>query len=419
MKLYLYILKLFLLKKELFNKYIDYIDLEDLRSSYPELLRLFNVVKRLQENNHESVQFHVVDLEAGILSAYPNFERDLLQSLLAQIEGSEANEGSVVEYLESLAERVAAKKLAFLALDVFEGKAQPEQLRSAIQEQVVRGDRSTSVYTPKFVTDNLEELYATTMGEGGLRWRLKSLNRSLGPLRKGDFGFIFARPETGKTTFLADQFSCMAIQAPGPCLWFNNEEQGEKVAVRLYQSVLGAPLEKIYADRGRAQAAYLERTGGRIKVVDDAGISKRDIERTCESVQPSLIVIDQLDKVHGFDADRDDLRLGAIYQWARELAKSYGPVIGVSQSDGSGEGVKYLNMGNVANAKTSKQAEADWILGIGLDFKDHPMVRGFSICKNKLMGGEESVAKYRHGKWDVMIEPEIARYKDMAHVENN
>jgi hypothetical protein len=72
-------------------------------------------------------------------------------------------------------------------------------------------------------------------------------------------------------------------------------------------------------------------------------------------------------------------------------------------------------MGNVANAKTSKQAEADWILGIGVDFNDHVALRGFSICKNKLIGGEQSVAKMRHGKFDVLIEPEIARYKDIAH----
>jgi hypothetical protein len=37
----------------------------------------------------------------------------------------------------------------------------------------------------------------------------------------------------------------------------------------------------------------------------------------------------------------------------------------ICQADGTGEGQKWLTMSNVANAKTSKQAEADWILGIG------------------------------------------------------
>lgn len=71
-------------------------------------------------------------------------------------------------------------------------------------------------------------------------------------------------------------------------------------------------------------------------------------------------------------------------------------------------------MAHAANAKTSKQAEADWILGIGFSFNDHYNVRGLSVCKNKLLGGDESVPEMRHGQWEVLIAPEIARYVDTA-----
>ncbi|MCL5460081.1 hypothetical protein M3M33_15700, partial [Loigolactobacillus coryniformis] len=83
------------------------------------------------------------------------------------------------------------------------------------------------------------------------------------------------------------------------------------------------------------------------------------IEDLCSKYSPSLVVIDQIDKVKGFTGDREDLKLGAIYQWARELAKTHCPVIGVCQADGTAEGVKWLNMGHVTSAKTTKQAEAD------------------------------------------------------------
>jgi replicative DNA helicase len=65
----------------------------------------------------------------------------------------------------------------------------------------------------------------------------------LGSLRKGDFGFVFARPETGKTTFLASEISFMAEQLSdddGPSLWINNEEQSEKPMLRCIQATLGA-----------------------------------------------------------------------------------------------------------------------------------------------------------------------------------
>jgi replicative DNA helicase len=410
MQLYLYILKLFLLKKELWLRYKDVVDREFLRNNYPELLRLFNALDRLHEN-HQGV-CGIADLGASFLVAYPASSLDAAEPLLKEVEASVPNEASIEEYLSSLEQRVRASKLAFTALDVAEGKAGYEALEKVLSEFRQNPDAG-EISAEKFVTDDLDQLYDAAVGKGGLKWRLTSLNRSLGPLRKGDFGFIFARPETGKTTFLASEVTFMASQAESSVLWINNEEQGEKVLLRCYEAALGAPLEQIIANRERAKAAFFERTGRRIRLLDNAGVTRRDVERLCEIHNPSLIIVDQLDKVNGFDGDREDLRMGAIYQWARELAKQYAPVIGVSQSDGSGEGVKYLNMGNVANAKTAKQAEADWILGIGFSYDDHPNVRGISICKNKLIGGEESVSKMRHGKFDVLIEPEIARYRDM------
>ena len=70
-------------------------------------------------------------------------------------------------------------------------------------------------------------------------------------------------------------------------------------------------------------------------------------------------------------------------------------------------------MENVANAKTAKQAEADWILGIGASHADgFEYVRHLHASKNKLPGDEDSDPLMRHGKIDCIIEPEIARYSD-------
>jgi len=90
-----------------------------------------------------------------------------------------------------------------------------------------------------YVTDDLDDILDSQVCVQGLRWRLNCLNKSLGSLRKGDFGFVFARPETGKTTFLASEITKMAEQLKeedGPVLWFNNEEQGKKVKLRIYQA---------------------------------------------------------------------------------------------------------------------------------------------------------------------------------------
>ena len=106
---------------------------------------------------------------------------------------------------------------------------------------------------------------------------------------------------------------------------------------------------------------------------------------------------------------------GAIYQWGRELAKGFAPFVGVSQADGTAEGQKWLTMAHVANAKTAKQAEADWILGIGKTHdQDTEQVRYLAISKNKLIGDADTINEQRHGRFECLIRPEIARYADLA-----
>lgn len=230
-------------------------------------------------------------------------------------------------------------------------------------------------------------------------------------------GAVAVSGNTGKTTFLASEVSYMASQlkpGDGPILWFNNEEQGKKVKIRCFQAALGVTLPELMSNREGNQKKYLEVTNeGQIQILDNAEIHRNRVNQICATLRPSLIIFDQIDKVKGFAADREDLRLGAIYIWARELAKVYCPVIGVCQADGTAEGVKYLTMEHVANAKTSKSAEADFIIGIGCVHDPvFEFIRFFNISKNKLQGDEDTNPKLRHGRFECLIRPEIGRYEE-------
>jgi hypothetical protein len=191
---------------------------------------------------------------------------------------------------------------------------------------------------------------------------------------------------------------------------------GNKVKIRCYQASLGATLSQINANPVAAREAFLSRTKGKHMLLNPKGtISKTMVEQVVRKYKPSLVIYDQIDKITGFEADREDLKLGYMYQWARELAKEHHhAAIGVSQADGSGEGVKWLTMAHVANAKTAKQAEADWILGIG---KTHDAgyenLRHLQLSKNKLPGDPDTDPTLRHGRKDVIIRADIARYEDI------
>lgn len=346
------------------------------------------------------------------LAKYPFEEHTSLANVLETIDASDI---VITEVLNTFKERQLSKRIALEALAVAEGRSTTEKLTQLSQQLAEIKQAPVVEEETDFVNDNLEDLYSDHIKTPGLRWRLPSLNRMLGSLRKGDFGFLFARPESGKTTFLASEVSYFAEQTSDYILWFNNEEQGSKVALRVYQASLGVTTQELYANVEANNKRYEELTGRRVKIVDNAAIHKADVERLIKKYKPALILFDQLDKVKGFTNDREDLRLGEIYQWARELAKMYCPVIAVSQADGSGEGKKWLTMDNVANAKTAKQAEADWILGIG---KSHDegleYIRHLHASKNKLLGDSDSEPELRHGRIDVLIDPQIARYKDIG-----
>ena len=226
-------------------------------------------------------------------------------------------------------------------------------------------------------------------------------------------GAVAISGNTGKTTFLASEVSYFAEQCDSPILWFNNEEQGSKVKLRIYQASLGIGLTELLNNRDKYGKQFFDKTARKIILNDAANTTKNDVQRLIELYQPGCIVFDQLDKIQGFSGDREDIRLGNIYIWARNIAKQYCPVIGVCQADATGEGKRWLTMDNVASAKTTKQAEADWIIGIGKTHNENEeYFRYLSICKNKLLGDEDTDPILRHGHLTVKINPYIARYED-------
>lgn len=406
MKEYINIL-LYLLNYNLYNKYISYIDI---KNENKEVVFLYNCLKDLHSTYKKDLSLEEYCLYCT--SKVSDKDRDVVESMLMGLQSATIDENLIGDILTTLRNKKLAYELALVSLDVSEGRSSVDKIFDTLnvfeQQKVIE--------QVEFVSGDLNELVNDTIKSQGFRWRLATLNRMLGSLRKGDFGFIFARPETGKTTFLASEITFFAKQLTdesGPILWFNNEEQGSKVMLRCIQASLGISQAELFSNVNQHQATFDSNGGQHIKIFDSANIHRRQVEQLCKELNPSLIVFDQIDKIKGFTDDREDLRLGSIYIWSRELAKTYCPVIGVCQADASGEGKRWLTMENVANAKTAKQAEADWILGIG---KTHDTaleyVRHFHLSKNKLSGDSDTEPEMRHGKADVIIKPLIARYED-------
>lgn len=105
-------------------------------------------------------------------------------------------------------------------------------------------------------------------------------------LTKRKFRISVCSSRDRKTTFLASEVTYMATQLSaedGPILWFNNEEEGEKVKLRLFQAALGIELVELFSDMDRNEERYLEITRNKIKLIDSANISRRQVENMCKN----------------------------------------------------------------------------------------------------------------------------------------
>ena len=167
---------------------------------------------------------------------------------------------------------------------------------------------------------------------------------------------------------------------------------------------------------------YTEMMGGnkdKIRVTKDTN-NMRDLETLFKEVNPGLIIFDQLDKVDGVKGDEPEhLKLGKLYKWARELARTYGPVIAASQLSAGAVELKdppFIGLDALRGSKTDKPGEADAVLTIG-KYKEpkspeEEMIRTINVPKNKLPGGgTKQMESERHGQYLVTIDPIRARYE--------
>jgi replicative DNA helicase len=285
-----------------------------------------------------------------------------------------------------------------------------QDVRQLVEDYEVETKRAVTK-SDLFTSFDLASIGNTATGPGW-HWRLKELDEILGPLRGGDMVIVAARPEIGKTTFVASEVSWMAEQMQNagekrPILFIANEEHTDKVKLRLMMASLGQPQSYVLADKAQSLALF-EGFVGKDRILiprSDMGLNHtRQLTQLFKDNPPGLIVFDQLDNVDTKVAkdERDDLRIGKVYTWARRLGHEYNcPVIAVSQLNGTAEGEKYPGMNQLRGSQTDKPGAADAIITIGVD-PTSVDDRHFNVPKNKLTG--------KHAMFVVKIQPDVARY---------
>jgi hypothetical protein len=233
----------------------------------------------------------------------------------------------------------------------------------------------------------------------GLSWFLPSLQSSLGSHMAGQFIVVAADSNAGKSAFCISQavhvFEHLhKAKIDRPILYCTSEDTKEDLAGRflsnLYKDKVHGGFEQIVADWDKVSKHYAKTYDPELfigmQIRSNADLFK--IRKKIDKYNPSIIIVDMLDKLSASDAIID---LTKLYQDVRGIANDGYPILGTSQTGntsyqdkntGEFKHRKHLKDKDLANSKSGKQGAAYCMIMIGMD-DDMPGVRYVSTTKKK------------------------------------
>ena len=270
---------------------------------------------------------------------------------------------------------------------------------------------------PHIEDDKDEDISVESLADharyGGLYWRLEDLNRSVGPISRGDFVVVGKRPEVGGTSFLCSELTHMCEQLPdgGKVIIFNNEEEDWKVKGRIISTALDVDYRSIIAHPKKYDEEWKKWLGNReFKLVHDTQMTVASIRAKLNKEKPDVVGINVLLKVGGTGKTEDHDKFQELGERFRVMAGEYAPIVGVVQADPSAEGEKYIPQDRIYKSKTALQGEADVLIMIGTDEEIVDHTRYIHVAKNKIPPSSCTESKLKHIKSDVHFDIDTGRF---------
>ena len=293
------------------------------------------------------------------------------------------------DILDSMATKEVARQVANECVRVINGQAENlNDIKTAIEK--IEFVHSTDEYEE--VKFDMAKILSDTDVTGLYPMRLEVLQSILPGIGPGNLGIIFARPEMGKTSYSCYE-AAGYLQQGLKVMYCANEEPAKFPYLRIMCSYFAATAQELAAD----VLTHTEKFGtiaSNLKMLDVAGMGIEGVYPVIEDFKPDVLILDQLDnfKIKGEFA-RDDLRLGALYQGAREAAKKYKVAVwAVSQASADAEDKERLSYDMLRGSKTDKAGAVDVVIGIGSSNYTENNTRTFQLSKNKINGSHKWAA---------------------------
>ena len=320
-------------------------------------------------------------------------EHEIFQDALTEVDAATPVSLPIAkDVIEKLWMQETFREIAQLSLNASEGST---EIISKIYERIEQVKQGL-VYEDDLgdpVTDDIHELLASASDASRWPFNIETLSRNVLGIGPSEFAVVFARPETGKSSFGVS----LAAAPGGWCqqgarvLMMGNEETMKRTRLRAIQAWNGWSPKEV-ASRPDEAAARFSAIKDRFIMKDIQEWDFTKVDRYITRFKPDIVIIDQLDKVNidgTYNSSHEKLR--EVYRRAREMAKRHEcALVAVSQASADADGRTRLDFSMMENSKTGKAAEADLIIGIGkhgqTDDGEPDTMRFLNISKNKLSG---------------------------------
>jgi archaellum biogenesis ATPase FlaH len=229
-----------------------------------------------------------------------------------------------------------------------------------------------------------------------------SLNDRLdGGAHRGHHIVVFARPETGKTATVVNMSGGFARQDKR-VLYVINEDRITDLRIRVISNLSGMTKHQIRDNPRKALDTATNHGYDNIMLAEAFPGTPGQLAAAVEKYQPDVLIVDQLRNL-AMKADNRVNQLEAAATGVRNLGKEANVLaISVTQAGDSASGKLILEQGDVDFSNTGIPAQADLMVGIGVNEQmEAEGLRVINLPKNKIGAV--------HEHFPVRIHPQYSR----------
>ena len=188
----------------------------------------------------------LVNLHRDKFPAMPDSSRDMIEEVIRDLKNYTGNSDLAKDLVINFWRRNQAHEIGSKATDIWLGhNGDYAGLQNLVDKLIDKQPTDDSNFVK--VDDNVSQ-YLESCDKGfDFQFALPPLRDKINGVGRGNLGIIFARPETGKTTFCTYLVS-EYIKQGYKVAYFANEEPGRMVKGRIFCSYLGKTVNELRED---------------------------------------------------------------------------------------------------------------------------------------------------------------------------